>query len=335
MKRPRHRDPTGAWQTAGVTGSSASQDGVDPTAVAAAAARAIEASRADALVRDPYARVLATSVNTPSFPVRWPDPAEPITPVDAPLLLGSIWLGLRTRAIDDAIAEWVTDSAPAGSTDIRQVVLLGAGLDARAWRLSWSPGTCVYEVDRAAVLDHKQSVLAREQLPAGVRRILVGVDITQRWPQVLHQAGHDPHRPTWWIVEGLLPYLPAEAARALLMHVAASPAGSRVALELAVPIPDTAAARARLTDMAAAIGVPLADMLARIGGPDPVQVLTDAGWAVSVVDVDELQIRYRRSLRDPRLVAALPKIGPATDTSAAEHGPSRAGLLFATRPAQA
>jgi methyltransferase (TIGR00027 family) len=305
---------------------------VDPTAVAAAAARAVEASRPDALVRDPYARVLATSVNAAGFPVRWPDRAEPVTPMDAPLLLGSIWLGLRTRAIDDAIAEWITDSSPADPSGTRQVVLLGAGLDARAWRLPWPSGTRVYEVDRAAVLDHKQSVLAREQLPCGVRRIPVGADITQSWPHALHEVGHDSRLPTVWIVEGLLPYLPADAVRALLTHVAASPAGSRVALELAVPIPDTLPARARLADMAAAIGVPLADMLARIGGPDPGQVLTNAGWAVSVVDVDDLQIRYRRSLRDSRLVAALPTIGPAADASTSERGPSRAGLLFATRP---
>jgi O-methyltransferase involved in polyketide biosynthesis len=137
-----------------------------------------------------------------------------------------------------------------------------------------------------------------------------------------------------WIVEGLLPYLPADTAHALLTHVAASPAGSQVALELAVPIPDTPAARARLADMAAATGVPLADMLARIEAPDAVQVLTDAGWDVNVMDVDELQIRYRRALRDQRLLTALPMSGPTTDDGSSDRGPSRAGLLFVIRPVQ-
>jgi hypothetical protein len=83
--------------------------------------------------------------------------------------------------------------------------------------------------------------------------------------------------------------------------------------------------------MAAATGVPLADMLARMGTPDPAQLLTEAGWVVKVMDVDELQIRYRRSLRDPRLLAAFPMTGPATDDGSSHRGPSRAGLLFADR----
>lgn len=251
------------------------------------------------------------------------------------MLLGSIWLGLRTRAIDDVIAEWDAESLPDGTTGIGQVVVLGAGLDARAWRLPWPPGTQLYEVDRAVVLDHRQATLAGEDLPAGVRRIPIGIDITADWPHALGKAGHDCRLPTGWIVEGLLPYLPAHAARALLTQVAASPVGSRVALELAVPIPDTPAARARLADMAAATGVPLADMLARVAGPDPVQVFADAGWLVTVADVDELQIRYRRALREPRLMAALAMTGATTDDESAQRGPSRAGLLFATRPAHA
>jgi methyltransferase (TIGR00027 family) len=310
-------------------------DGVDLTAVAAAAGRAIETSRPDALVRDRYAQMLATSVNGTSFPVRWPDPAEPIPAMDTPMLLGSIWLGLRTRAIDDAVTGWAAESLADGTTGVSQVVVLGAGLDARAWRLPWPPGTQLYEVDRAVVLEHKQATLAGEDLPATVRRIPVGVDITADWPHALGKAGHDSRRPTVWIVEGLLPYLAASAARALLARIAASPAGSRVALELAVPIPDTPAARARLADMAAATGVPLADLLARVAGPDPVQVLAEAGWRVTVADVDELQIRYRRALREPRLMAALAMTGVTTDDGSAERGPSRAGLLFATRPAHA
>ena len=42
---------------------------------------------------------------------------------------------------------------------IRQVVILAAGLDSRAYRLDWPAGTTVFEIDQPKVLDYKTSTL--------------------------------------------------------------------------------------------------------------------------------------------------------------------------------
>jgi methyltransferase (TIGR00027 family) len=48
----------------------------------------------------------------------------------------------------------------------------------------------------------------------------------------LRNGGFDPQRPTAWIAEGLLMYLPAEAQDRLFDHITdLSPAGSRLATE--------------------------------------------------------------------------------------------------------
>lgn len=52
---------------------------------------------------------------------------------------------IRTRFYDD----YLTAATAAGS---RQVVLLAAGLDTRAFRLAWPAGTRVFELDLPGVL---------------------------------------------------------------------------------------------------------------------------------------------------------------------------------------
>ncbi len=56
---------------------------------------------------------------------------------------------VRTRYFDD----WLTTVAAEHALD--QVVIVGAGLDTRAYRLAWPSGVVVYEVDRAALLARK------------------------------------------------------------------------------------------------------------------------------------------------------------------------------------
>ena len=49
--------------------------------------------------------------------------------------------------------------AEAGRAGIRQVVILGSGMDTRPYRLWWPPGTTVYEIDQPEVVDFKSEVL--------------------------------------------------------------------------------------------------------------------------------------------------------------------------------
>ena len=71
--------------------------------------------------------------------------------VDAQQMIN--YQAVRTHFFDAYFA----DAAPAG---IRQVVILAAGLDSRAYRLAWPDGTVVYEIDLPKVLEYKAETLA-------------------------------------------------------------------------------------------------------------------------------------------------------------------------------
>ena len=107
--------------------------------------------------------------------------------------------GARTRYFDAYFAA----AADAG---VRQIVMLAAGLDSRAYRLGWSAGTTVFELDQPRVLEFKRQTLAGES-PRAERRE-VPVDLREDWPAALQSSGFRPEQPSAWIAEGLLIYLP-------------------------------------------------------------------------------------------------------------------------------
>ncbi|MBD2819030.1 SAM-dependent methyltransferase, partial [Streptomyces parvulus] len=116
------------------------------TAFLVAAARAIETHRDDSLAQDVYAntscappRVRGLAGAHRAGPRRGRQPA-----------VGRFarYFGLRTRALDDFLLRSVR-------TGPRQVVLLGAGLDTRAFRLDWPSQCAVFEIDRTGVLAFK------------------------------------------------------------------------------------------------------------------------------------------------------------------------------------
>jgi methyltransferase (TIGR00027 family) len=132
---------------------------------------------------------------------------------------------VRTRFFDDYLA----DAAGGG---IRQVVLLAAGLDTRAYRLPWPVGVRLFELDLPEVLDFKQRVLDQQAATARCDRRAIGVDLRQDWVRPLSEAGLQPDRPTAWLVEGLLAYLSADETARLLTTVGdLSAGGSRAAFE--------------------------------------------------------------------------------------------------------
>ena len=124
-------------------------------------------------------------------------------------------IAIRTRFFDDAVKD-----ALARCDDGKgpwQVVLLGAGLDTRAWRLappaSAPRARAVFEVDVREVLDGKHALMRREPLTlsetyAAVRSNLNAPRETRGgWARGLRRAGHDPSLRTAWVLEGLLYYL--------------------------------------------------------------------------------------------------------------------------------
>lgn len=196
--------------------------GVWATAVGVARVRALETEREDALFRDPLAQAFAAAGGL------WPSP--PPRPDDEAArrrrLAVSFSIVVRTKFLDDLLRQ-------ASAAGIRQVVLLGAGMDSRAFRMEWPEGTRLFEVDTADPLGFKASVLRQERAVARCERIPVPVDLREDWPDALTAAGHDPSLPTAWIAEGLLIYLPEDAVDLLLTRIGAQSApGSRMGLTL-------------------------------------------------------------------------------------------------------
>ncbi|MET9879765.1 class I SAM-dependent methyltransferase [Actinacidiphila glaucinigra] len=192
------------------------------TAVGVARVRALETERENALFRDPLAQAFATAGGL------WP--SSPPLPDDEAArrrrLAVSFSIVIRTKFLDDLLQQ-------ASASGVRQVVVLGAGMDSRAFRMDWPEGTRLFEVDTAAPLDFKASVLRQERAVARCERITVVVDLREDWPCALAAAGHDPAAPTVWIAEGLLIYLPGDAVELLLARISAqSAAGSRMGLTL-------------------------------------------------------------------------------------------------------
>jgi methyltransferase (TIGR00027 family) len=140
-------------------------------------------------------------------------------------------MAVRTRFYDRYFLDAVENGA-------RQVVILAAGLDARAYRLPWPAGTVVFEVDMPDVIDFKTSTLRKFGAEPNAERRTVAVDLRDDWPAALREAGFDSAAPAAWSAEGLVVYLPPEAQDALFDHITAlSATGSRLALEF---VPDTA-----------------------------------------------------------------------------------------------
>ena len=146
----------------------ASLDGVGHTGLTVAAVRAQETARPDRLFADPLAAAFAAAAGLGPG-------AGPGGRRGAAL---RVWVVARTVFLDDLLAE-------AGQRGCRQVVLLGAGFDARAFRLPWPPGTRCFEVDTPDVLGPKDQVLATERAVPGCERIVVPCDLRDDWPAAL------------------------------------------------------------------------------------------------------------------------------------------------------
>lgn len=262
--------------------------GVGVTAVAVAAARALESDRPDALVQDPWAATLvrASGITVP-FPQRWPESLDDLPAIEHSMLLGAMYIGLRTRFIDDELRRG----------GLTQVAILGSGLDTRSWRLDWPDGTRVFELDAPDVIDVVDRAMDAAPSPATAQRIAVPGDVTAPWASDVVAAGLHPGIPTHWVLEGLLPYLSAHDQSGVLDDVLAlSAPGSRAVIERAPALPDTPQTRERLETFAVATGIPFDELLARTDPPDPADVLRAAGWVVEEVSVVDLERRYARPL---------------------------------------
>jgi methyltransferase (TIGR00027 family) len=271
------------------------------TALGVAAIRAAETARSDRLFEDPYAEEFVRAAG-------YERSADSESPTQVEVIERrrlTAWIVVRTRFLDELVLS-------AGAAGCRQVVLVGAGLDARAFRLDWPAGTRLWELDLPGVLRFKETVVQAEAWVPRCQRTTVEVDLSGDWGRPLQQAGFDPQAPVVWVAEGLLAYLSVEVRDALIETAAAlSVAGSRLGLTLAAP--------KRADDQRNANGEDGAKprtykALFRSAAPaDPSRWLRSRGWQADLFDVAERSGFYGRS--------------PAAD----DDGADRARLVDATR----
>jgi methyltransferase (TIGR00027 family) len=128
----------------------------------------------------------------------------------------------RTRLIDDALLA-------ALSSGIKQLVILGAGFDSRAYRLRELQKLPVFEVDHPATSEQKQRLLQRRygRLPEHVSYVPIDFAVGDL-RAALDEAGL-ANVPTFYIWEGVTNYLDADAVDAMLRYIASAPLGSRLA----------------------------------------------------------------------------------------------------------
>ncbi len=126
-----------------------------------------------------------------------------------------VWrhLPLRTRAIDDAIARAV-------GSGVRQIVLLGAGLDARAHRLQSIAECTFYEIDhpstQAIKMQHARNL---PQIPRQIHYVAVDFE-KDDVADALLKAGFDSTQRSVFVWEGVTMYLPKAAIETTLSMVA-------------------------------------------------------------------------------------------------------------------
>ena len=166
----------------------------------------------------------------------------------------------------------------------RQIVLLGAGMDTRAFRLPLLPQTCLFELDTADVLDSKSQVLKGHPVSPVCSRIPVSCDLRSDWSITLLASGFHPEKPTAWIVEGVLVYLDENTVNDVIRAITAMSApGSRMGLDMASHDQSESSPR------------PLRHSTAPF---DPVIWLAEHGWTAEASNARDVLRAHGRVSRD-------------------------------------
>jgi methyltransferase (TIGR00027 family) len=117
---------------------------------------------------------------------------------------------IRTRYLDDVLESQLL-------SDVRQVVILGAGLDTRAVRKP-AAGVRYFEIDDEATLKLKQTRYEQEGIDADVT-FIPGNYVSDGLIRLLGGHGFDFNVPTYFIWEGNTMYLPMESNRHILSEL--------------------------------------------------------------------------------------------------------------------
>ncbi len=150
-----------------------------------------------------------------------------------------LFIAARTRFAEDALAR-------AALRGVRQLVVLGAGLDTFAYRNPHADaGLSVIEVDHPATQAWKRRRLAEAGLEAPASMRFAPVDFERvSLAEGLEAAGFDRTAPAFFTWLGVVPYLSEEAVLATLRFIARLPGGAEVVFDYGEPPGPTDAERA-------------------------------------------------------------------------------------------
>ncbi|MBV8842017.1 MAG: SAM-dependent methyltransferase [Bryobacterales bacterium] len=191
---------------------------------------------------------------------------------------------VRTRYIDEHLETAVRNGAT-------QVVILGAGLDSRAYRFAdLLQGVAVFELDAKPTQEYKmarvEAVLGKK--PPNV--VYAAIDFQSAGlMDVLRKAGYEPSQKTFFIWEGVSMYIPEDSVRRTLRSIAQSAAGSSLVMDFA-----SQSARDMLSGNA---GIPFTQTLNTWGEP----------WVFGIPDNREREFFCENGLE---LIELAPMFGP-------------------------
>jgi len=171
---------------------------VAATALFVAAVRARENERGDRLFRDELSSLLAGPEGRAWLEASEHDPKSNYHRDSFP------YLEVRTRYFDDWVLQAVRECGA------EQLVLLGAGMDTRAFRLQWPEGFRLWEIDTPELFSLKETRLQSAGVRLGCDRTTIEADLTSvGWVASLLDSGFKRNRPAVWLAEGLFQYLEA------------------------------------------------------------------------------------------------------------------------------
>lgn len=230
------------------------------TALWTAAQRARESARPDRLLDDPLAATLAGPEGARMMEVM--DGGHQPSPTVA----------IRSRYFDDRLIARTCDGA-------RQIVLVGAGMDTRAFRLGLAADVTVFEIDQPDLLALKDERLARAGARPTCTRRAVGCDLAGAWADALRASGFSTSEQSVFVAEGLLMYLDEAGVERLLGDLTplASPGSSLLADVCGRSFRDSP----YMTEWFAAME--RAGMAWRFGTDEPEALLAPHGWQADVV----------------------------------------------------
>jgi methyltransferase (TIGR00027 family) len=207
---------------------------------------------------------------------------------------------VRTRFAEDALAAAV-------ARGVRQLVVLGAGLDTYAYRGALRDRLRIFEVDHPATQVWKRQLLADAAIPLPVWLTFAPIDFERETlTEGLAAAGFDPAQQTFFTWLGVVPYLSEEAVWSTLGFIASLPHGAHVVFDYADP-PDSLSPQMRAShDRRAARVAELGESLKSSFDPDQLRArLTGLGFA----EVEDLGPRQIASRYFPTRVPSVPEKG--------------------------